>query len=98
MTYSIKVTPNYYQGTLGAPQESYLMLRDIDVDNQYPDDIAEWDTEEEAQEVIDGLTDGTYYLSHGEAGRPNYDIVEDHFDGEEVLTAYENPTKSKEIG
>jgi hypothetical protein len=81
MTYSIKVTPQYFQGTLGAPQERYLTWRDL-ADNPndagpYPDDIAEWETKEEAQAIIDDWESGIYYLQHGEAGRPDYAIVED---------------------
>ena len=86
MGYAIKVTPNYYAGTLGAPQEGFLTWRDMADNPNDPsatDDIAEWDTEAEAQAVIDDAEDGTYYLSHGEAGRPTYEIIDlDEGDGE----------------
>jgi len=94
MAYQIKVTPNYYQGTCNAPQEAYLTYRDLSddpnhVDNPYPDDIAEFDSEEEAQDVIDDIQgDGLYHLAHGEAGSPSYEIVEDFDDGlEDCLDA-----------
>ena len=77
--YSIIITPNYYSGTYNAPQESYLTWRDLE-DNA-TDDIAQWDTEVEAQAIIDDLQNVTYYLWHGEAGRPDYKIVEDFNDG-----------------
>lgn len=78
MAYQIICTPQYYTGTCNAPQEHFLKWCDFDDDHGAPNmDIAEWETEEEAQQVIDDLTDGTYYLSHGEAGRPGYTIVED---------------------
>lgn len=84
--YQIKVTPNYYQGTCGAPQEKYITNDDVAqiVDGTPNGDyeIAEWETEEEAQAIIDELEAGTYYLAHGEAGRPTYEIVEDMVDGE----------------
>lgn len=35
-----------------------------------------FENKETAQEKIDQLDDGTYYLSHGESGRPSYTIVE----------------------
>ncbi len=35
-----------------------------------------WPSRAAAQEWIDGEQDGTYYLSHNEAGRPTYTIVE----------------------
>lgn len=37
-------------------------------------DIATWNTREEAQAVVDRLDSGTYYLSHGEYGRPDYKV------------------------
>jgi len=94
MTHSIIVTPNYYGGTCNAPQESYLTWRDLHDNPNHPDateDIAEWDTEEEAQAIIDGLQDdGPYYLSHGEAGAPTYTIVEDFNDGGDDCFAASN--------
>ena len=90
MAYQIKVTPNYYGNHIPAQQPymiSYANLHDIvreipDYEgenyNQYDDQIAEFETEEDAQNMIDMIQgDGPYYLSHGEAGRPTYDIIND---------------------
>ena len=78
MTYAIKITPNYYQGTCNAPQESFLTYRDLEENpNNGTDDIAEYETETEAEAIIDDIQgDGPYYLSHGEAGAPSYDVVD----------------------
>ena len=80
MSYAIIETPNFYQGTFGAPQESYVKNVRLDTEQNYNApgayDIAFFETEDEAQEVIDSLEEGTYYLSHGEAGRPAYQIVD----------------------
>ncbi len=80
--FRIVVTPNYYQGTCNAPQESYIRFADLPEDhdlysaNDY--DPVEVDTEAEAQDIIDEIEPtGTYYLSHGEAGAPSYSIEED---------------------
>lgn len=76
--YAIKVTPNFYQGTCNAPQESYLTYRDLeDNPNNGTDDIAEFESIAEAEATIDKLRgDGPYYLSHGEAGAPSYEVVD----------------------
>jgi len=76
--YAIKVTPNYYQGTCNAPQESFLSYRDLEENpNHGSDDIAEFDSPEEAEAMIDDIQgDGPYYLSHGEAVRPSYGVVD----------------------
>ncbi|MFA6717480.1 MAG: hypothetical protein WCS15_00170 [Prevotella sp.] len=80
-TYAIIETPNYYTGTLGAPQESFVKNHDIDPEGDFNADgaydIAFFETREEAEEAIRTMEgDGPYYLSHGEAGRPNYKVVD----------------------
>jgi len=85
MSYQIKVTPNYYQGTCGAPQEAYLTDRDLtdDYNEGRSDNIADFETREKAETWVDEARTGSYWCSHGEAGAPSYDIVEDFDDGEE---------------
>jgi len=79
--FNIKMTPNYYHGTINAPQE--MLIRECDLPGGDETDYtqANWEFEEDAQEVIDALEDSAYYLSHGESGRPSYVIVEDGADG-----------------
>ncbi len=60
------VQPNYYAGTLGAPNAHYA--RDEDYE---PLTFA---TVAEAQAWIDEQEDGVYVTAHGEAGRPAYTI------------------------
>jgi len=76
--YAIKVTPNFYAGTCNAPQEKMITYRDLEEDpNNGTDDIAEYDTPEEAESVIDDIQGaGPYYLSHGEAGAPAYEVID----------------------
>lgn len=89
--YAIICTPEYYQTTHNAPQESFLTYRDLADNLNHPDatdDIAEWDTKEEAQSVIDDIQDyDVYYLAHGEAGAPSYDIIEDYDIGDDCRNA-----------
>jgi hypothetical protein len=62
------------------------------------EEITEFETKEEAQEVIDKLESETYYLSHGEASRPNYEIIEDFNYGPDCKTGnYENSVAIEEI-
>jgi hypothetical protein len=79
--FNVKMTPNYFQGTTSAPQE--MLLRECDLPGGDETDYTQvnWELEEDAQEVIDALEDGTYCLSHGEAGRPTYEIIEEGNDG-----------------
>lgn len=77
--YAIKVTPDYYGNTCNAPQEALITYGDLSDNLQSTDyNIAEYETEEDAQQIIDTQleTDGIYYLSHGEAGRPSYEIID----------------------
>lgn len=77
MTYAIRCTPNYYAGTIGAPQESLLKWCDLGCNDYWDTDTAEFSSKDAAQEAIDNLERrGPYYLSHGEAGRPGYEIVD----------------------
>ncbi len=87
MAYQIICTPNYYSGTQGAPQEHFLRCDEFDDDpSSDTHDIAEWETHEEAQAFIDDLTGEVYHCSHGEAGRPSYEICEDlAFSGDDCL-------------
>lgn len=71
--YMIKVSPCYSAGTYNAPQEHYLTIGEIE--NNHDDEIALFDNKESAQKAIDELESGDYYLSHGEMGRPSYEIV-----------------------
>lgn len=61
--------PNYYVGTLGAPIGHYVYEEDT-----YDRDPLVFATVADAQAWIDRAESGTYYLSHGEAGRPAYTI------------------------
>ena len=88
MSYMILRTPCYSGGTYNASQQTYITWRDVEGDEiaeqhgwEYAQSIAEWDTEEEAQACIDEQDTGTYYLSHGEMGRPTYEIIEDGITG-----------------
>src|SRR5574337_191247 len=56
------VEHNYYGGTLGAPTDGFA--RDAE------QEVLEFDSAAQAREWIDGEDSGTYYLAHGEAGRP----------------------------
>lgn len=60
---------NYYQGTLGTPTDGWS----TDPDSG---EVREFDSRDEAQTYIDEAETGTYYLAHGEAGRPTYTICE----------------------
>ena len=76
MAYMIKVTPQYYAGTINAPQEHYL--RHCDVDDRSDDlNIIYYDSKEAAKAVVESLRVGTYYLAHGEAARPYYQIIDE---------------------
>ena len=59
---------NYYSTTLNAPTSDLLR------DNE--GDILKFDSYEEAKEYINDLEEPTYILSHGEAERPAFTIVE----------------------
>lgn len=88
--YAIKTTPNFYHGTIYAPQEHFLTIYEIDgdVDPAWRNEIERYVTREEAQEVVDSLKSGTYILQHGEAGRPDYEIIDlDDYDMCECLSA-----------
>ena len=78
--YRIIITPNYFQGTINAPQEGFL----TDDDN----DIIEFDTKEDAQKWINDVEEDVYCLDHGEASRPDYEIVDsDWTPGEDCYDA-----------
>lgn len=75
-TYQIKCTPNYFENQLNAPQTHLVTMAELEGDESNRE-IATFDTEEAAQEAIDHLEEGTYYLHNGKAGRPDYEIVEE---------------------
>ena len=58
----------YSAGTINAPKDDFLLDDD--------GDIMIFDSYDDAAEWIDDNTGGTYYLHHGEMGRPTYKIVE----------------------
>jgi hypothetical protein len=66
----IWIAHNYYQGTLGAPVDGYVVA-----EGSYSDS-AVFATKDDAQAWIDEKEDGIYCTSHGEAGRPAYTICE----------------------
>jgi len=70
--YAIAILHNYY----GA--ESQAKLFAADENNTGVDGYDTYDTIEEAEEIIEGFNSDDYILAHGEAGRPDYYIVEDH--------------------
>jgi len=91
MPYVVKIIPNYYSHTSDTPQTSLLRWRDIDhkINN---DDIAEYDTEAEAEAAISEIEgDEAYYLDHDEAGQTSYEIIDtsvkDPVDGEDCYDA-----------
>jgi len=73
--YAIKVTPNYYEGTINAPSDDYLREDNTGITFSRMGWVATYPTEEAAQAVVDNLNSGVYRLDHGEAGRPGYEIV-----------------------
>jgi len=100
MSYQIKITPNYYGGTINAPQAHLATISEVeDLEPQYRDEIAVFDTEEEAQDEIDKMQgDGPYYCSHGEAGRPSYEIIEEGDTGPDCIEgSYDNEIDSDDI-
>lgn len=100
MTYQIKITPNYYQGTINAPQTHFATKSEIeDTEPSYWDEIAEFETMEEAENALAEFEgNGPYYLAHGEAGRPDYEIVED-FGGIEhcIEGSYDNEIDRSDV-
>lgn len=89
MTYQIMITPCYLAGTHNAPSERLLTWNEIE-GGQYRrerDEIAEFETRQAAEAAIEVLEEGTYYLAHGEAGRPDYTIIEDLDYGPDCLPA-----------
>lgn len=77
--YAIKRTPQYINAVNNV--ELYVTIADLSTgdDSKYTDyDIVEWETKEEAQNIIDTkLTSAdTYYLQYNETGPPTYDVVD----------------------
>jgi len=76
MTFVIWKENQFFTGTFNAPPDDFIWngLEPLC-----------FDSEADAQTWIDEAQDGTYYLSHGESGRPDYTIfklldVEQHWD------------------
>ena len=65
-------------------QDRYLQRHDLPVNHKdYLEDyadpgncIVEFDTKELAQKIVDQLDGVVYYLRHGEAGRPSYEVID----------------------
>lgn len=60
--------PYYFEGTLGAPIADYIR-------DERTGEILNFDSYADAKAWIEKEEEGVYYLSHGEAGRPDYFIV-----------------------
>jgi hypothetical protein len=75
MTYRVIITPNFYDGTLGAPKKHYA--RQCDDRNVADNDISilEFNSDIDATEWIETQQNGTYLLSAGEFARPTYNII-----------------------
>jgi len=74
--YAIKISPNYYEGQISATQEHILTENDFGESPVAFPCALEFDSRNEAQAKIDELSGGTYYLAHGEADRPSYEIID----------------------
>jgi len=108
MSYQIKCTPRYYDTHINSPR-AHLMSTDViegelnPYDNTIPgysygDTIAEYETEAEAQAIIDKLDDGPCYLSHGEYASPDYEIIEDYLDGADcIMGTYEGQIAEEDV-
>lgn len=74
----VKISPNYYAGTLGVPTVHYATTAEVTGDERDPmgEFIHTFDTREEAEAWIAEQEEGAYCLAHGEAGRPEYTILE----------------------
>ena len=98
MSYLIKVEYKYYSNNLGSPANKYLTRRDLLEDNKSfqsnSDEIAVFETEEEAQIIIDEMKNGKYYLNNGEYSRPVYEIINEN----NALTGAVLPSQREEIG
>jgi len=71
MSYKIIKKSNYYIGTI--TNDKYIgFLKDDETG-----DILEFDTKEEAQNLITARESEVYILSNGEAGRPSYTIFDE---------------------
>lgn len=67
----IWVEYNYSSSTYGAPRDGWIMT-----ESNCPE-IRSFASRDEAQEWISEQEEGTYYLSHGEMGRPAFTICQD---------------------
>jgi hypothetical protein len=77
--YAIAILHNEY----GRDTQVKMYAANENATTQYGYDL--YDTIEEAQEIIDDMEADDYVLSHNEAGRPDYYIVDDN-DADYVAT------------
>jgi len=88
--YQIVISPNFYAGTLGAPQEKLLTFGDLPEDHAdfkaYDSEIVDFETEEEANKIINQLNSfERYVLRHGEYSAPDYTVVNDFDFGDHCI-------------
>jgi hypothetical protein len=69
-TYAIAILPDYYEPDIQG-NNRVRFIEDNNGDTEY------YDTIHEAREAIEQLENDRYYLTHGEAARPDYYVVED---------------------
>ena len=67
MTYRVKATYYYYEGTYNAPRDGYVRGQD----GMY----LNFPTKQSALEWIDKEEVKIYYLNHGEYSSPSYKVV-----------------------
>ena len=67
MSFVIWKEHQFYTSTFNAPADDFIW------DGLDP---LRFDSEDDAQAWIDEAQDGTYHLSHGESGRPDYTVFE----------------------
>ena len=73
--FAIKVTPKYYPGVVNPVAEHSMTISEAEEDSN-SQEIAEFESESVAEEVIDQILDDEYYLADGESGRPDYEVVD----------------------
>lgn len=73
--FAIKVTPKYYPNATNQVAEHLMLDSEVDEDCE-SNETALFETEMDAEEIIDQILDDEYYLADGEAGRPGYEVVD----------------------
>lgn len=68
------VSYNYYAGSLGRPADGFLTEGMFNGDGRYGGDPGQhyFENAAAAREWVEEQSEGTYYLSNGEASRPDY--------------------------